>query len=200
MKLKVCGLKEQENVKLVLDNEPDYVGFIFYEKSPRYAGHLSSSFVSALAKPTKVGVFVNASCAFINEIVRKYGLDMVQVHGDESVQTVAELHSEGHRIIKVFRVEDQLPGNWSDYKAYSEMFLFDTKSKSYGGTGRRFDWTILGPVDHPFLLSGGIGIEEIAEIRDLKNPYLVGIDVNSRVEVSPGNKDIEKVKQLKQLL
>lgn len=201
MKLKVCGLKDQENIMQVVGLSPDFVGFIFYEKSLRYVGELSAEFVKKTSGPVKVGVFVNASIDQILGIKESYGLDMVQLHGEESLAMVQDLKRKNISVIKVFRVLDELPNEMDDYAPHVDLFLFDTRSgKKYGGSGMQFDWSILRHVNHPFLLSGGIGMEDLEQIRELKLKYLVGLDINSRVEVSPGIKDIQKIKSVKAML
>ncbi len=200
MKLKVCGLTEEGNIQEVLDQSPDFIGFIFYEKSPRNVNELRAPFVRSLKGAVKVGVFVNATNEEIQSSVDFFGLDMVQLHGHESLEQVRELKSKGVSIIKVFRVMDELPSELEDYAPYCDLFLFDTYTPKFGGSGKQFDWSILKHVDHPFLLSGGIGTDDLTRIKSMNLRNLVGLDVNSKVELSPGVKDIEKVKSLKQQL
>lgn len=196
MKLKVCGLCEEANIREVLTVQPDFTGFIFYAKSPRYAGALDADWVKQLTDVQKVGVFVNATLNEMLEKAESYGLDFIQLHGDEEPPIIDALQQAGLKVIKVFRVSDALPENLGAYSP-ADYFLFDTQTKSYGGSGRQFDWAILNEVKHPFLLSGGIGEEDIAKIQSLDHPHLTGIDINSRVEVSPGVKDIDKIKNIK---
>lgn len=200
MKLKVCGLKFMENISEVVALAPDYLGFIFYPSSPRFVADLDPILVKEIIGPKKVGVFVNAEMDVILEAVSKYGLDMVQLHGDESPQFVRAAKENGLRVIKVFRVSNQLPRDMEAYQAVAELFLFDTDTKAFGGSGKQFDWGLLKDVSHPFLLSGGIGPDDIDRIKELNLKYMVGIDVNSRVEVEPGRKSIAQIKKLKELL
>lgn len=200
MKLKVCGLKDEQNIKEVLKQSPDFIGFIFYEKSPRFVDELKAQFVRSIEGPVKVGVFVNATSEHILSSVEFFGLDMVQLHGEESVGKVQELRKKGISVIKVFRVLDVLPDEMNDFSPYCDLFLFDTRTPKYGGSGQKFDWSILKGVDHPFLLSGGIGVDDLEEIKKLNLKHLVGLDVNSKVEVKPGMKDIKKVKGIKALI
>ena len=200
MELKVCGLKFKENIREVMEVRPDYIGLIFYEKSPRFIDGLEQDFVRTLAGVKKVGVFVNSDSEFVFSTVEKYGLDMVQLHGDETLDQAKELHSRNIEIIKVFSVKDKLPPDWKAYKPFSKYFLFDTSTANFGGSGQHFDWDILHEVTHPFFLSGGIRAEDIENIKKLQWSNLIGIDVNSKVELTPGMKDIKKVKKLKQLL
>lgn len=200
MKLKVCGLTEEENISQVMNQFPDFIGFIFYEKSPRCVTDLKASYVRGLSGALKVGVFVNALTEDIKSSVDFYGLDMVQLHGHEPLSQVKDLKKAGLSIIKAFRVMDQLPTEMEDYAPYCDLFLFDTYTPKFGGSGRQFDWSILSEVSHPFLLSGGIGKEDLERIKKLDLKHLVGLDINSKVEVSPGIKDIEKVKAVKRSL
>ena len=200
MKLKICGLKFKENIKEVLESLPDYVGFIFYEKSPRFVGDQRLDFIRKISRVKKVGVFVNSDSAFVLNNVEKYGLDLVQLHGDETIGQVQEFHTKGLEIIKVFSVTDRLPENWKAFRPFAKYFLFDTQTAGFGGSGQQFDWSILQHVTHPFFLSGGIQIEDIEKIRKLQLSNLVGVDVNSRFELSPGMKDIDEIKKLKKLL
>jgi len=200
MKLKVCGLKHPENIAGVLESSPDFIGLIFYEKSPRFIDALDAEFVKSISSAKKVGVFVNASTEYILESSEKYGLDFIQLHGDESLKMVKKLKSKGLDIIKVFRVSENLPEGLEKFVSVAKYFLFDTKTASYGGSGERFDWQILQDVAHPFFLSGGLRLEDVEAIKNLQFEHLVGIDVNSQFERDPGIKDIDKINQLKSLL
>lgn len=200
MKLKVCGLKDEANIEDVISTSPDFVGFIFYEKSPRFVHDLDSEFVRNLSGVKKVGVFVNADMDFIIDQVEKFGLDHVQLHGDESVEFAKSLKDVGISVIKVFRVKDTLPEEMDEFKPLADLFLFDTMTSEFGGSGRQFDWSILNGINHPFLLSGGVGANDISKIKSLDFEYLVGLDVNSKVEVSPGVKDVNLIKEVKERL
>jgi phosphoribosylanthranilate isomerase len=200
MKLKVCGMRDQDNIHALSALKPDYMGFIFYEASPRYAGNLPPETLRNLSGVKKVGVFVNASQQAILHRVEQFGLDMVQLHGDESLEQVEALHNEGLSIIKVFRIHDSIPENSLDFAPYTALFLFDTRTEKYGGSGKKFDWNLLREWQPSFLLSGGIGPEDVIELKKWKNPALLGIDVNSRVEITPGLKDISKIKEIKKII
>lgn len=200
MELKVCGLKFKENITEVLRACPDYIGLIFYEKSPRFIDDLELDFVRTISGAKKVGVFVNSDSTFVLSSVEMYGLDLIQLHGDETIDEVRELHTKGLEIIKVFSVKDRLPDNWKAFKPFAKYFLFDTSTTKFGGSGQHFDWNILQEVTHPFFLSGGIQAEDMENIKKLQLSNLIGIDVNSRFELSAGMKDVEKVKKVKQLL
>lgn len=197
MKLKVCGMRESQNIKELVSLKPDFIGFIFYEKSPRY---VENTPVLQTGDAQRVGVFVNPTADMVRQKAVEFDLDLIQLHGSESVEFVQRLQQEGHAIIKVFSVLDKLPlDDMKPYEPYVEYFLFDTKTPAYGGSGQRFDWTILQgyDLDKPFFLSGGIDLEDLDAVRALTLPQLYAIDVNSRFEMSPGLKDIGKIKELK---
>ena len=205
MRLKVCGMRDPENIRQLLQLKPDYMGFIFYEKSPRHVGEvLDEDLLKSFPQTTqKVGVFVNASLEYLKEQVRKYELDLVQLHGDESVDYVAELYAIGIRVMKAFSIGESFDFSvLGKYNPFVEFFLFDTKGKQRGGTGRTFDWSQLQnyELDVPFFLSGGLDLENIDGISELSNLPVYAIDVNSRFEIKPGLKDIEQVKELKKLM
>ena len=200
MKLKICGLKQPQNIKDVVGVEPDFAGFIFYQKSPRYIDGLDKDELSNIPKNIiKVGVFVNEEIEKVIKAYHNYGLDFVQLHGDEDLEFSKELKTKGIKVIKVFRVSDTLPDSLSEHEPYSDYFLFDTASSAYGGSGEHFNWNILSDyrLTTPFLLSGGLDLSDLDQIRDLEAPMLAGIDVNSKFEVSPGLKDVERLRELK---
>lgn len=203
LKLKICGLKHPQNIRDIVSLSPDFVGFIFYEKSPRYVGNLPPEEVRNIpASIKKTGVFVNAPKDVILEQAKAYDLDVIQLHGDETTQVVKELKAAGLSVIKVFRVRDELPNSLADFEGLADLFLFDTKAKAYGGTGHQFDWSILKnyALTTPYLLSGGVSVNDIETIRNENLPGMMGIDVNSKFEIEPGLKNIELLKKLKQTL
>lgn len=206
MKLKVCGMRDSQNIRELLKLQPDYMGFIFFEKSPRNVGNdLDAQLLLSFPKTTqKVGVFVNEPLDSLRATVRKYKLDYVQLHGDESVEYVGELYADGIKVIKVFSVGNEAFdfSLLKPYKSFVDFFLFDTKGKERGGNGVTFDWKVLEAYDQsvPFLLSGGIDLENIAKLDELKGMNLHAIDVNSKFELEPGLKDIERVRELKSLI
>ena len=207
--IKVCGLSESGNACRVMSLGVDMVGFIFHEGSRR---HVSPAQMDALhadaagkpcavRRPLKVGVFVDARQNEIVSAVKRYGLDCVQMHGNESVGQLAGLRNaldaeakRGVKIIKALGIatrEDVMQG--VAYAGVADMLLFDAKGKAAGGTGKRFDWSLLDAYDGslPFILSGGIGPESVAGIAAVSHPKLAGIDLNSRFETAPGVKDVE---------
>ncbi|KYG74057.1 N-(5'-phosphoribosyl)anthranilate isomerase [Roseivirga spongicola] len=203
MKLKVCGMRQSENIQQLLELEPDFMGFIFFERSKRFAPDLDKELLLGFPETTKkVGVFVNAPIQQVKEKVRQYKLDYVQLHGDESVEYVGELFAIGIKVIKVLSVGEEFDfDQLKPYKGLVDFFLFDTKGKERGGNGVVFNWEVLNdyPYDVPYFLSGGIDLENAKDIAGLKvQPY--AIDVNSKFELEPGLKDIEQVKMLKEIL
>lgn len=201
MKLKVCGLKDRENILQVLAYKPDYIGFIFYKKSPRYAAkELSAEFAQSISSVKKVGVFVNESEMNILDHVTRFGLDYIQLHGNESPEFCKQVQKYVP-VIKAFGVGEGFYFSSLDaYKDVCNYFLFDSSSKEYGGSGRAFNWNKLKEytLQKPFFLSGGIYLSNMEEISNLKPQAsnLFAVDVNSCFEITPGIKDISKIKEL----
>lgn len=201
MKIKVCGLRDADNLKQIAALNPDFIGFIFYDQSPRFVGDsLDEATVKALPRSIrKVGVFVNASPDYILRNVKKYDLQYVQLHGTETPDFCRSLQNRGLNVIKAFRIGEGF--NFSmlnNYKAFSDLFLFDAKGDQPGGNGVTFDWNILKNYDNtkPFFISGGIGLDNLDQLAQLKGMKLYGVDVNSQVETAPGVKDLAKVREL----
>ncbi len=205
LQLKVCGMMELENLQMVAALHPDYIGFIFYDQSPRYAGD-SLTAEAAKGLPSgiaKVGVFVNSTTAFITGKVKEYQLNLVQLHGGETAEQCQQLREKGLKVIKAFAMDNAFDFNrLIPYKPFVDYFLFDTKGKSFGGNGQLFDWRILEAYDQeiPFFLSGGIALEHLEAIGALAGMNMHALDVNSKFEVYPGFKDITKLQQLKKQL
>ncbi|MBC6400313.1 MAG: phosphoribosylanthranilate isomerase [Ekhidna sp.] len=203
LKLKVCGMRDPDNLRGLIKLQPDFIGFIFYDKSPRYVNSIDKDVLLHIPSGIKkVGVFVNESELKVLEIVEKYKLDFVQLHGDEGLQFAQGLRSKGVKIIKVFRLRDSVPKAAQKYEDIASYLLFDTSTSNFGGSGKHFDWNILKDYvfSVPFLLSGGIQHSDIKKIKSMKISQLVGIDVNSKFEIEPGLKDLELVKISKVLL
>ena len=201
MEIKVCGLTIPTNIEAVLQLGVHYIGFIFYEESPRFMQtppELLTGFDKLHASPVKkVGVFVNAKISYVEEMVKTYGLDFVQLHGDENVFYCSKLKGKKIKIIKAFSVdEDFLFTQTEAYQYYCDYFLFDTKGKNRGGNGIVFEWRILERYrgKTPFFLSGGIKPDMAKKIKRLKLPNLQGVDLNSGFEIEPAYKDILKLK------
>lgn len=195
--IKICGMKEPDNIRRVAWLTPMLMGFIFYEKSPRYAGNLDTEVVKGLPKFIKpVGVFVNTDPEEVEETCNKYGITTIQLHGEESPEECRELKEKGFKVFKAFGIRP--PFNWEDLREYEvavDMFVFDTFCQAKGGSGRKFDWALLDdyPLSTPYLLSGGIGPDDTDKILKAMRPKMAGIDLNSRFETEPGVKDIHKL-------
>lgn len=199
MKLKICGLRHPDNIEDILDRvAPDYIGFIFYMRSARYAGrYLDPYFARSLAGVQKVGVFVDEPVEDMAEIIRDFGLDLVQLHGQESPETCAAVKAAGVEVIKVFSVGEAFDlAQLTPYEAVADYFLFDTQGPLPGGNGVQFDWTLLRdyPGKKPFFLSGGIGPEHAEPLRQVALPGLHALDVNSKFETRPGLKDVDRLR------
>lgn len=198
LQIKVCGLKQETNIKALSQLPIDYMGFIFYNKSPRFIDNgISFDFIRTLPEHIKkVGVFVNEPSYSIINSVAHYNLDLVQLHGDETVKTCLELKPYV-KIIKAVRVSDEFDFNTlEEFAPVIDHFLFDTDTTNYGGSGKQFNWELLKKycLNKSFFLSGGISIESSAQLNEFHHPLLKGIDINSKFETEPGIKDIEKIK------
>ena len=200
MKVKVCGMRDPENILQIAALEPDYMGFIFYENSKRYAeGSITPELLEEL--PTsikKVGVFVNSSTEAIEATVTRYKLDVVQLHGRETPRQCAEVKEMGVEVIKVFSVDDKFVfENTLLYESCADYFLFDTRGHEYGGNGFPFDWELLKDMlsPKPYFLSGGLNLENLQQLEKVR-PKPFAIDVNSGFETAPGIKNVEQVKEL----
>ncbi len=199
MKIKVCGMKHPDNIKELSELPIDFMGMIFYPKSPRFVDSLTLDDLNNSLSPRieRVGVFVNESIEYIMEKANLYNLDLIQLHGNESVGFCEEL-SKTMPIIKAFNVSE--PADFEQTKAYEDScsyFLFDTKTPQHGGSGQKFDWGILDGYKGklPFFLSGGISVEDTDSIKQISNPKFYGVDLNSKFEAAPGLKDIEQLQQ-----
>jgi phosphoribosylanthranilate isomerase len=202
IKIKVCGMRDSDNIREVAALSPDYLGFIFYPKSPRFVGDEFKSPASLPSSITRVGVFVNESTQFILMKSKSAGFTVVQLHGNESPDQAAALKDAGLQIIKVFSVGDDF--NFAVTKPYessSDYFLFDTKGKLFGGNAKTFNWSILNQYDQqvPFFLSGGLSAENLQGIKDLQHMNLHALDLNSGVELMPGLKDPARIQQTQEL-
>ena len=191
MIIKVCGLKEAENILSISKLSIDMVGYNFYAPSPRYLDILTPTLPKHIQK---VGVFVNASVDIIRQRVDTYGLDYAQLHGDEDLAFCADVASF-IPVIKVCRVDETFDAMAISAFDFCDYLLFDTATKAYGGSGKKFNWEILHTFDIqiPFLLSGGIGPDDVNEIKQFSHPFFRGIDINSKFEISPGVKDVSLI-------
>ncbi|MBN3584339.1 phosphoribosylanthranilate isomerase [Algoriphagus aestuarii] len=206
MQIKVCGMTEPENIRELEEIiQPDWMGLIFYDKSPRFVSGEKSSELAEIKLP-KVGVFVNETVENVLAKIEEFKLAAVQLHGNESPAYVRELKLKtDKKIWKVVSVGDSI--NWDilrDYVGLVERFLFDTATKNHGGSGRKFNWQILTgyPFEVPFVLSGGLDENSVEELLRLEKgiPQLTGIDLNSKFEDVPGLKNIDKLKSFKKRL
>ncbi len=183
-----------DNILAVENLGIEMMGFIFYDKSPRYV-HIMPSYLPTLCN--RVGVFVNSEISHILKTVSIYNLDYVQLHGDESVDYCKELRKKLPIRIKIIKCISITAITYINktiqYESLVDIFLFENKCESYGGSGKKFEWDYLSSYhgSKPFLLSGGIGPEDIKSVMEIHHPALLGIDLNSRFELSPGIKDID---------
>lgn len=200
IQIKICGMKFPENIIKIASLQPDYLGFIFFEKSPR---NFENTIPNIDKSIQKVGVFVNVSLEEIQDKVSHFEMDLVQLHGDESPEFCHSLQQNKVKVIKSFNIDNQFNFNTlNNYNNHCDYFLFDAKGTSYGGNGIAFDWSILENyhLDKPYFLSGGIGLENTMEVKSfLTKPYsknCIAMDCNSKLETEPGLKSIENTKQL----
>lgn len=203
MKLKVCGMKYHENIKEVSNLKPDYMGFIFHEPSPRF---MDSQIPNLPKSIQKVGVFVNASTETVLETAETHQLDVLQLHGNETVEYCLELRKKAPKmtLIKVFSIKDHFDFELlAPFEPVVDFFLFDTKGKLPGGNGFTFNWKALEHYNatKPYFLSGGIGLKELPKLKAFfklpASKHCIAIDVNSQFEIEPGLKDIQKLEQFK---
>jgi len=204
-KVKVCGLTQLNQIRELVALKTDFLGFIFYEKSPRYVlNHLSLEQISEIQHYGKVGVFVNETVEKIVEVSEKADLNFIQLHGDETDNFISELKQKLNpkiEIIKVIRIANQssneLQKTINQNLSTINYLLFDTDSKVFGGTGKTFDWNILNDLEIsiPYFLSGGISLENVHQLSIInQQPY--SLDVNSKFEIEAGIKDLGKIKEL----
>ncbi len=197
-KIKICGMKNPENIKSVQLLMPDFMGFIFHEKSPRFVDENTLiEIIDVLDEQSdtkRIGVFVNEELTVIEDIVKRLNLDLVQLHGEEQPIFCSEVQLLGVQVIKAFAVDSNFDyAQLDDFREVCDYYLFDTKGKFPGGNGFAFDWTILAGYtgEMPFFLGGGIDFNSIKKIKGFKHPQLFAIDLNSRFEFSTGLKDVE---------
>ena len=208
LKLKICGMKFPDNILEVAKLAPDYMGFIFYQGSKRFVETLDAALLAELPETiTRVGVFVNHDLIDVVQTAEKYGLGLLQLHGGESaVYCLAlkqQLAGRQIKLMKAFGVDEHF--DFKSLEAYKEsvdFFLFDTQTPDHGGSGKQFNWNLLKgySLDTPYFLSGGIGLESLAALKAVDDNRLYGVDINSRFELEPGKKDINKLKEFKRQL
>lgn len=201
MKIKVCGMKNPENIQALAQLPIDYMGLIFYPKSPRYIQGLKSSLLDILPDTiSRVGVFVNEDISSLLRLIDKYELSVIQLHGSESLEYCSRIKDKYSNliIIKAFNVSELADFSKMDqYEDVCDYFLFDTKTSQHGGSGLKFDWNILNEYigNTPFFLSGGISAEDVEAIRKISHPKLYALDLNSKFELEPGLKNIKLLEQ-----
>ena len=202
MNIKVCGITQFKQLQQLEALNIDYAGLIFYKDSPRYMGDKLSGkqIKEADFDLKKVGVFVNPSYSELLDAIDEYGLDIVQLHGNETPELCEELSAEVE-VIKAFRIGGDDSINIDEmvmpYDAACDFYLFDTAGlkESFGGTGQQFDWAVLkkAKIEKPFFLSGGIGPDDATKVRSFSHPDFFAIDINSKFETAPGVKDMAAI-------
>lgn len=195
VKIKICGMTDIDNISKILFLEPDYLGFIFYPKSPRYVvGRLKPEMLSIIPDTVRrVGVFVNANENDIRQMANQYGLQTIQLHGNETPDQCFALRAAGYEVIKAFSIRQA-----SDFESVQEYtdsvdyFLFDAKTENYGGGGVTFDWQLIlrQPLRKPWFISGGLSPENLVQAAQTGAS---GVDLNSRFEIEPGIKDYDSL-------
>ena len=192
-------MSQASNIANVAELQPDYLGFIFYDKSPRAISSVSAELIKYVPETIKtVGVFVNEDLELVIDNVIKYKLKAVQLHGSEEPAYCEALKETGVEVIKAFGIREGFEFNLlENYLKAVDYFLFDTQTEQHGGSGKQFDWSLLKNyrLDKPYFLSGGIGLEQIEQLNEIDDDRLFAIDVNSKFETEPGFKDINKLKQ-----
>ena len=200
LKLKVCGMRGAENIRMLGEQDIDYLGLIFYPESPRFVGYkFDKKVLKAVPDHVKkVGVFVSRDLEELLYLYKRYELDYLQLHGDFSSELCEKLKNNEAGVIKTFSIDENFDfSEIEPYKAFVDYFLFDTKGKYKGGNGVAFDWSLLSKYDNevPFFLSGGIGVDDVDELKKLQGMNLHALDVNSRFERKPGLKDIDQIER-----
>lgn len=204
LKLKICGMRQAANIAAVADLHPDYMGFIFYQKSPRFISEVSAELIKYVPSSIKTtGVFVDEELEVVKTHIVKLNLKAVQLHGKESIGYCEEIKSTGIEVIKAFGIDGKF--DFSQLEAYVDAvdyFLFDTQTAQHGGSGKVFDWRLLQhyKLEKPYFLSGGIDLQHAEVIREINDRRLYAIDVNSKFEVEPGLKDVKRLREFKKIL
>jgi phosphoribosylanthranilate isomerase len=206
MRIKVCGMKNPENIACLAKLNPDYLGLIFYQASKRFVSNPDTLVLNSLPSSIKLtGVFVDENLEEVLKLAQKYNLSAIQLHGSESVAYCQHLKNElsksmpskNMELLKAFGLATSFDfGLLKPFNDTVDYFLFDTKTTEYGGSGLTFDWQILEGYseEKPFFLSGGLSPENIQEVLNLDLKHLFGLDLNSKFEIEPGLKDLESIK------
>ena len=200
LKLKVCGMRDPDNIQGVLESRPDFIGYIFHPKSKRYVGEQPDHEIFNQVPETtkKVAVFVNEELETVIQLCQTFGIEVAQLHGQESPEYCQTLRNGGLMIFKAFAIDEQF--DFSTLKKYQgtvDNFLFDTKGKLPGGTGLKFNWEILKQyqLEVPFFLSGGIEPDDVNAVLTFDHEQLFALDINSGFELEPALKDVGKVQK-----
>ena len=202
LKIKICGMRDADNLRAVAALGPDFLGFIFYPPSPRAVTAEQAAALPAFSEIKRVGVFVNETPETMLATANAARLNMLQLHGDESPETCADIKRRNPQLqlIKAFAVDNSFDGKaLAAYETARDYFLFDTRTKQRGGSGHAFDWSVLRrfPIRRPFFLGGGIGPENASEaVAACAGLPLYALDINSRAETAPGVKSVEAVRQI----
>ena len=197
LKIKVCGMRDTQNIADLLELPIDYIGFIFYEKSPRYVASMPQlTDPIKFEKINKVGVFVNADIDFVLDKITKFDLNTVQLHGKETPQYIRDLRIKNAKIDiwKAFSIDEQFDFDATKpYEGLANAFLFDTKTPQHGGSGQKFNWDLLNDYrgQTPFFLSGGISAADTEGVNSITHSEFSGLDLNSKFEISPAFKDVK---------
>jgi phosphoribosylanthranilate isomerase len=198
VKIKICGMRDPVNILAVAETKPDYLGFIYYNGSPRFVGpNFQAPGLDNGIK--RVGVFVNQSLEVIVQEMERNKLDAVQLHGHESPGFCFSVKSMGIEVIKAFSIDANFDfDQTASYQEAADFFLFDTRGKNFGGTGIAFDWSLLKAYkgSTPFFLSGGLYEQNISQLASIEHPSLYAIDLNSGVEDAPGVKSVQRIKNI----
>jgi phosphoribosylanthranilate isomerase len=200
LKIKVCGMKYADNISQLNALKPDFMGFIFYPPSQRFVGlDFDKSVLNSVNEETiKTAVFVNATENEVIEFSHLYGMKAVQLHGSESPEFCAKIKASGLTVIKAFGISEGFYfDNLKEFETNVDYFLFDTKTPQHGGSGEIFDWALLKnyTLHIPFFLSGGLSLNNLADLKENDHPQLFAVDLNSRFEVETALKDIKKLEQ-----
>lgn len=193
MIIKVCGLRDADNIRSVEESGADWFGLIFYSKSPRYVEAPPAYLPS---KGKRVGVFVHPQYREVVEHVKTFGLQAVQFHGTASPEMCQTFHDRGLTVIRALPATETFVAETAEYTGKVDYFLFDTPTLKFGGSGRSYDWSLLHryPGPTPFLLSGGLSPQSLPQLQQFSHPYLAGYDLNSGFELAPAVKDAAALK------
>ncbi len=197
MKIKVCGLKDPENIKAVAALKPDFMGFIFYGPSPRYVRAPMQETLKAIPEHIyKTAVFVNETETAINALIDEYNFDAIQLHGDENPEFCASFRDKV-KVVKAFGLNNFNFAQLDEYIDKVDFFLFDAKTAIYGGSGETFNWAEIDnyKLNIPFFLSGGLALANLEEVKKLSHPQFYGVDLNSKFETAPGMKNIAQLEK-----